>query len=215
MPLALRKAEDPLGDDVPLDLRRPRGDRPREAVDPRVDEFRVPRPAGRPGPRAPSRIGRARPTRRLARPAMSVPSSARRWRSSENASLKTLPPTPGTPVRAAWETFRFVSAHNTSSSAPIWPIRRGEPVAGGGRGGDVAQRPQQLHRLEQLADERGTALEAERHHRHPPAIVLVADAIGDRHSGRRRGRAAKSVEPAIVGAAGCRCPACPSARRAT
>ena len=36
--------------------------------------------------------------------------------------MKTLPPMPGTPVRAACETLRRVSAHSASSSAPSWPI---------------------------------------------------------------------------------------------
>ena len=94
------------------------------------------------------------------------------------------------PVRAACDTLRLVSAHRASSSA----CRRPELAA------DLRivprRRRARRHRLRDgrpaRADSRcalsssetnaGAPLEAEGDHGDPPAVVLVADTVGDRHA---------------------------------
>ena len=83
-PLALGQAEDALGDDVALDLRRPRRDGAREAVHPGARRSRRCRPRPR---RRCDGPGDRRRTTSPAAPTRSMPSSAMRWRSSDRASL--------------------------------------------------------------------------------------------------------------------------------
>ena len=75
-------------------------------------------------------------------------------------------------------------------------------------GGQVGH---QLHRVEHLADEGRAPLEAERDHRHPPAVVLVTDPVGHRDAHVvEEDLAELGAAPDRLQAGGCRSPECPS-----
>ena len=111
------QAEDALADDVALHLRRARRRCVmRQGVESRPCTWR---PVGS-SPRS-SSDSAARSSRRMAR-------SPSRWRSSEYASLNTMPPTPhAVPCAAPGEMLRLVSAQSASSSAAMWPSSRRRP----------------------------------------------------------------------------------------
>ena len=147
-----------LADDVALDLGRAGRDRERQRPHPLLDHAR--------------RRGRARPGR-----ARFSDSSPSRCRASEYASFIISPPVPGAPGARPATRCACVSAHSASNSAARWPSSRrytGSAV--------MAPRSSMSRRdVHELAHERGAPLERERHLRDPPAVVLRADPVLDRH----------------------------------